>query len=123
MVITRDYESLFKGLRCQKCNVLYSLGTAYCAQDRRLFLSEYARQSLAAAETILVEPAAAVSVAALPAALEQDFIHTGEWVVCVLTGHGLKDVDPLDRSLPAMNNIAADKSEFMDVYASMERKY
>jgi threonine synthase len=42
MVVAGDYESLFKGLRCQKCDVLYPLGTAYCAQDRGLLLSEYA---------------------------------------------------------------------------------
>lgn len=88
-----------------------------------MLLSEYARQSLAADETILVEPAAAVSVAALPEALEQDFIHTGERGVCVLTGHGLKDIDPLDKSLPAMNSIAAEESKFMDAYAFMESKY
>jgi threonine synthase len=123
MVVTRDYESLFKGLRCQKCDVLYPLGTAYWIQDRGLLLSEYVRQSLAADETILAEPAAAVSITALPEALEQGFIHTGERVVCVLTGHGLKDVDPLDRSLPSMNSIASEKSEFMDAYTSMERKY
>ncbi len=80
-------------------------------------------KSLAADETILAEPAAAVSVAALPKALEQGFIHPGERVVCVLTGHGLKDIDSLDRSLPSMINIAADKSEFMDAYASIERQY
>ncbi|NIA12230.1 MAG: threonine synthase [Nitrospiraceae bacterium] len=79
-------------------------------------------QSLAADETILAEPAAAVSLAALPKALEQGLIHPGERVVCVLTGHGLKDIDPLDRSLPSMINIEADKSEFMDAYASIERK-
>lgn len=71
MVVTRGYESLFKGLLCQKCDVLYPLGTAYCAQDRGLLLSEYARQSLAADETIPAEPATAVSVAALPEILNK----------------------------------------------------
>ncbi len=95
-------------------------GTLIAVEDEAILS---ACRSLAVNETILVEPAAAVGVAALAEALKHGVIQKGERVVCVLTGHGLKDIESVEGSMPSMVNIAADKSEFMDVYASMESKY
>jgi threonine synthase len=50
-------------------------------------------RSLAREEGLFCEPAAAAGVAAL----ERGAARSGERVVCVLTGHGLKDADALDR--------------------------
>lgn len=46
---------------------------------------------------IFAEPASAISVAGLTAALEDGLIERGSRVVCVLTGHGLKDPDTASR--------------------------
>ncbi len=49
-------------------------------------------QLLASLEGIFVEPASATGVAALKKQIEQGFIDpAGKTIVCVLTGHGLKD--------------------------------
>ena len=65
-------------------------------------------QMLAGIEGVFVEPASATGVAALKQQIEQGVIDpTGQTIVCVLTGHGLKDpgtaVDRATRpvSLPA----------------------
>ena len=50
--------------------------------------------ALLAAETgIFCEPASAISVAGLIAAIDDGTVERGSRVVCVLTGHGLKDPD------------------------------
>ncbi|MGI6484999.1 MAG: threonine synthase [Thermoanaerobacterales bacterium] len=48
---------------------------------------------LANTEGVFVEPASAASVAGIIKLSEQDLIEAGKTVVCVLTGHGLKDPD------------------------------
>lgn len=95
-----------------------SKGTLIAVDDDTILS---ACQSLALDETILVEPAAAVGFAAIPEALERGVIRKGEHVVCVLTGHGLKDIDPVAQSLPAMAIIKAEKSEFMNAYGNVKR--
>ena len=52
-----------------------------------------AYQALASREGIFVEPASAASVAGLAKALERGEVGAGSTVVCILTGHGLKDPD------------------------------
>ena len=48
---------------------------------------------LAAEEGVFCEPASAASVAGLMQRAEAGDLAEGETVVCVLTGHGLKDPD------------------------------
>jgi threonine synthase len=48
---------------------------------------------LAQEEGVFCEPASAASVAALLAAVGDGLVEPGARVVCVLTGHGLKDPD------------------------------
>ncbi len=50
-----------------------------------------AQKDIARREGLFVEPASASSVAGLKKLLEQDLIDRDEEIVCVATGHGLKD--------------------------------
>src|SRR5689334_2651322 len=52
-----------------------------------------AYRMLAQEEGVFCEPASAASVAALLAAVDDGLVEAGSTVVCVLTGHGLKDPD------------------------------
>lgn len=52
-----------------------------------------AYQMLAESEGVFVEPASAASIAGLRKKLEAGVIPSGSRVVCILTGHGLKDPD------------------------------
>lgn len=56
---------------------------------------------LASKEGVFCEPASAASVAGVLKLAERGFFRPGQRVVCVLTGHGLKDPDT------AVNNVAA----------------
>lgn len=52
-----------------------------------------AQQLLASREGVFCEPASAASIAGLQAAVRAGWVDPDETVVCVLTGHGLKDPD------------------------------
>lgn len=58
---------------------------------------------LAGSEGLLVEPGAAVAVAAYRKLAAQEVIREGETAVIVLTGHGLKDPDALRFTVGAAN--------------------
>jgi threonine synthase len=68
-----------------------------------------AYKALAALEGVFCEPASAASVAGLKkfAAANPDFARSKDMVICILTGHGLKDPDralavsPKPRKVPA----------------------
>jgi threonine synthase len=65
-----------------------SKGTADTVSDKQIL---QAQKSLAAKEGIFVEPASAASIAGLSKLLESGAVDRSELVVCVTTGHGLKD--------------------------------
>ena len=65
-----------------------SHGTAETVSDREILA---AQNDLAAKEGIFVEPASAASIAGLRKLRESGKIERSEVVVCVTTGHGLKD--------------------------------
>lgn len=67
-----------------------SHGTIRAVSDHDI-LTAY--RGLAAFEGVFCEPASATSVAALTAAVADGGVEPGATVVCVLTGHGLKDPD------------------------------
>jgi threonine synthase len=67
-----------------------SRGTAETVSDQEIL---EAQKMLARTEGIFVEPASAASIASLKKLLEQGKIEKDEVVVCVATGHGLKDPD------------------------------
>nr|HDO81504.1 threonine synthase [Candidatus Bathyarchaeota archaeon] len=65
-------------------------GTAESVTDAQILA---AQKLLARTEGIFVEPASAASIAGLIKLLEEGVIDKDERVVCVTTGHGLKDPD------------------------------
>lgn len=70
-----------------------SEGTAETVTDREIL---EAQKELAILEGIFVEPASAASIAGLKKLAEQGKIDSSETVVCVTTGHGLKDPSVLE---------------------------
>jgi threonine synthase len=67
-----------------------SQGTAETVTDEEIL---QAQKILARIEGIFVEPASASSIAGLNKLIKNGTIHKDERVVCVTTGHGLKDQD------------------------------
>jgi threonine synthase len=65
-------------------------GTAETVTDDEILA---AQKLLARVEGIFVEPASASSIAGLIKLVNNGIVDTGERVVCVTTGHGLKDPD------------------------------
>ncbi|MBO0887753.1 threonine synthase [Candidatus Bathyarchaeota archaeon] len=56
-----------------------------------------AQRSLARLEGVFVEPASAASIAGLEKMVDKEIIDRSDLVVCVTTGHGLKDPSIVDR--------------------------
>ncbi len=71
-----------------------SKGTAETVSDSEIL---QAQRALAAKEGIFVEPASAASIAGLRKIRESGDIDRSDLVVCVTTGHGLKDPSVADR--------------------------
>ena len=69
-------------------------------------LAAYRR--LATGEGVFCEPSSAASVAGIIARVEAGLITAGETVVCVLTGHGLKDPDTAIGDGGAVRRLAVD---------------
>jgi threonine synthase len=67
-----------------------SHGTAETVTDEEIL---YAQKLLAQVEGIFVEPASAASIAGLKKLVYNGTINKNERIVCVTTGHGLKDPD------------------------------
>ena len=65
-------------------------GMIGCVTDEKIV---EAYKMLASTEGILCEPASAASVAGLIQAHSQGLVKQGSYIVCVLTGNGLKDPD------------------------------
>lgn len=70
-----------------------SKGTADTVSDREILESQ---RDLAAKEGIFVEPASAASIAGLKKLIRSGNIDRSDVVVCVTTGHGLKDPSVAD---------------------------
>lgn len=75
---------------------------------------------LANKEGIFVEPASAASVAGIIKLGEQGFFQEGEKIVCVLTGHGLKDPDMAIKVGTTPVTIDADLKSLEQVIQSQE---
>ena len=71
-----------------------SHGTAETVSDKEILA---AQRELASKEGVFVEPASAASVAGLRKSRESGRIDRSDLVVCVTTGHGLKDPSIVDR--------------------------
>jgi len=70
--------------------ILDSHGTAETVTDEEILASQ---KLLARLEGLFVEPASASSIAGLKKLIEKSEVDRNERVVCVATGHGLKDPD------------------------------
>jgi threonine synthase len=71
-----------------------SHGTAETVSDKEILA---AQRELASREGIFVEPASAASIAGLRKSRDAGEIDSSDLVVCVTTGHGLKDPSIVDR--------------------------
>ncbi len=100
-------------------------GLAETVSDREIL---EAQKMLARAEGIFVEPASASSIAGLRKLIDNGEIDRNERVVCVTTGHGLKDPDTAIKSCEEVTQVQADitdiektlnkiLSETMKIYA------
>jgi len=74
-----------------------SRGTMITVSDDEILR---AQRLLASTEGLFVEPASAASIAGLAKATSQGLVDKGEAVVCVATGHGLKDPEVVLKMSP-----------------------
>lgn len=77
-----------------------------------------AQRLLAKYEGIFVEPAGAASTAGLIRLAREGLVGRDELVVCVATGHGLKDPDIVLRQFPKPIEIEADIKALVDILSS-----
>ena len=84
-----------------------SEGTALTVSDKEIL---DAQSLLARLEGLFVEPASAASIAALKKLKEEDYLSREDVVVCVATGHGLKDPDVVTRLYEKPVELEADVS-------------
>ena len=69
---------------------------------------------LAGEEGVFVEPASAVSVAGVLQLGEEGYFQPDDLVVCVLTGHGLKDPDRAVKESPPPKTVPADMDAIVE---------
>jgi threonine synthase len=84
-------------------------GTAIAVSDEQTL---DAQRNLARSEGVFAEPAASVTVAALKQLLDDGLIDKDEYVVCAITGHGLKEVDALTAEWAARDSIEPSMNAF-----------
>jgi len=84
-----------------------SEGTALTVSDEEIL---DAQSLLARLEGLFVEPASAAPIAALKKLKEEDYLSRDDVVVCVATGHGLKDPDVVTRLYEEPVELEADVS-------------
>jgi threonine synthase len=71
----------------------------------------HAYKTIAAREGIFAEPASAASIAGVMKLREEGYFEKGQTVVCVLTGHGLKDPNIAIKSVNAEPMVVKDSEE------------
>lgn len=85
-----------------------SSGGLFASVTDEEILAAYVR--LARATGVFCEPASAASVAGVLKLASQHYFRPGTTVVCVLTGHGLKDPDRAVAVAPELENVPCDLS-------------
>ncbi|WXG47153.1 MAG: threonine synthase [Candidatus Atabeyarchaeum deiterrae] len=93
-----------------------SRGEAETVSDDEIVQAE---KLMAVKEALFAEPASAAPVAVLKKLLDKSRINKDETCVCIVTGAGLKDIDPLEKYLEAPPVI---KSDIKVLQALLERK-
>jgi threonine synthase len=81
-----------------------------------------AQRRLSTEEGLIVEPASAAAVALLTRMAGRDEVAAGESIVCILTGHGLKDPASLTRGLRIPEPVAPDASRIRKRLSGAARK-
>lgn len=79
-------------------------GNGYVVTDQEVFMWQ---KLMAQKEGIFCEPAGAVALAGLSAAVDRNEVLKNERVVCIVTGSGFKDMGSVDRNfnLPSVNTL------------------
>jgi threonine synthase len=90
----------------QALDAMNSTGGRVAAVTDEDILAAYAL--VASTEGVFCEPSSAASIAGVIAARERGDLKEGERVVCVLTGHGLKDPDTAIAESPDMLHLPAE---------------
>lgn len=73
-----------------------------------------AQQTLACREGIFAEPASAASLAGVMKYVGKGYFKKGEKVVCILTGHGLKDPDIAIKQVPKPLSLPPDEGRIVE---------
>ncbi len=94
-------------------------GTAETVTDDEILT---AQKLLARVEGIFVEPASASSIAGLIKLVNSGVIDKGERVVCVTTGHGLKDPDTAIKSSEKPLEVDAEMAAIEDALGLMRQQ-
>jgi len=81
-----------------------------------------AQRLLAKQEGLFVEPASAASIAGLIKLVQRGLISKDDLVVCILTGHGLKDPNIILRRFPRPIEVEASENAVIDVIMSKEKE-
>ncbi|MEM2342228.1 MAG: threonine synthase [Candidatus Bathyarchaeia archaeon] len=89
-----------------------SKGTMETVSDNEILS---AQRLLAQREGIFVEPAGAASIAGLIKLAEKDSVDRDELIVCIATGHGLKDPDIVLRQFSKPIEMEADLNAIIDL--------
>jgi threonine synthase len=95
-----------------------SHGTAETVTDEEIL---DAQKTLARIEGIFVEPASASSIAGLNKLIKNGTIHKDEKVVCITTGHGLKDPDTAIKQCEKPMEVDAEMSAIEDALGLKKR--
>ncbi|MCX8192079.1 MAG: pyridoxal-phosphate dependent enzyme, partial [Nitrososphaerales archaeon] len=91
-----------------------SKGIAVTVSDNEILK---AQRDLASREGLFVEPASASTIAGLRKLLELNIVKNDDLVVCIATGHGLKDPDAVLKSMDyySISEIEADPKSLIDL--------
>ena len=81
-----------------------------------------AQRLLAQQEGLFVEPASAASIAGLIKLIKKGLIEKDELVVCILTGHGLKDPNIILRRFPRPIEVEASEDAVLNVIMPEEKQ-
>jgi len=95
-----------------------SRGTVEKVSDKEIL---EAQRLLAQLEGIFVEPASAASIAGLIRLVNEGLIDKDETVVCILTGHGLKDPDIVVRQFARPIEVEATEEAVIDAIMRKEK--
>ena len=89
-----------------------SKGLATTVSDKEILDGQ---MNLAKLEGLFIEPASAAPIAALKKLLRQGTISSDEEVVCIATGHGLKDPDIITKFVEKPTEVSSDIEEIQRV--------